>query len=184
MPTVSLAAHSASIALPVAGVEVRVDRDACGLQLVYVVRGAPAGLRFPPPASPARRYGLWRYTCAEAFLRTTAQGYCEFNFSPSGEWAAYQFTAERQGMASLPFDTPRIRLDASPDALRLSVAIGLDERFAGPLDVGLACVLQGADGGLGWWALRHARAQPDFHAPESFALHLPAAATHAVASTA
>ena len=36
--------------------------------------------------------------------------------------------------------------------------------------VALAAVLEGSDGVLSYWALRHPAASPDFHHPESFQL--------------
>src|SRR5262245_25644347 len=40
---------------------------------------------------------LWEHTCCEIFIaRTGLPAYHEFNFSPSGEWAAYAFTAYRE----------------------------------------------------------------------------------------
>src|SRR3979490_1310679 len=55
-----------------------------------VVPGPGAG---PPPA------GLWQHTCFEAFLAAPGvAGYYEFNFTPTLDWAAYQFTDYRDGM--------------------------------------------------------------------------------------
>ena len=42
------------------------------------------------------------------------EGYYEFNFSPSGEWAAYRFSGYREGMADLPLGGGR----AGPDGAR------------------------------------------------------------------
>src|SRR5260221_5889916 len=61
--------------------------------------GAPAS-RFviPPPADPRRADDLWKTTCFEAFLRDPGgEAYREWNFAPSAEWAAYDFTASRDG---------------------------------------------------------------------------------------
>lgn len=72
--------------------------------------GAPSGaLRLPEPVAPARADGLWRRSCFELFLRP-ADGafYFEFNFSPSGEWAAYRFDGYRAGMTALDVAPPRV----------------------------------------------------------------------------
>src|SRR5688500_9701615 len=61
--------------------------------------GAPPG-RFvmPEPSEPERREELWQTTCFETFLRAHGEeGYREWNFAPSGQWAAYDFTAHREG---------------------------------------------------------------------------------------
>ena len=69
-------------------------------------------------APPARREegradGLWQMTCLEAFLRADeAEAYREWNFAPSGQWAAYDFTAYREGMANADVSAPPyIRLE-------------------------------------------------------------------------
>jgi len=52
----------------------------------------------PETIEPRRADNLWQTTCFEAFLRVPgAAGYREWNFAPSGEWAAYDFTAHREG---------------------------------------------------------------------------------------
>ena len=62
--------------------------------------GAPAS-RFviPEAPEPGRKNDLWQTTCFEAFLRPSGgEAYREWNFAPSGQWAAYDFSAYRQGM--------------------------------------------------------------------------------------
>ena len=62
--------------------------------------GAPAS-RFVIPGAdePGRKDELWRTTCFEAFLKPVAQdGYMEWIFAPSGDLAAFGFTAYREGM--------------------------------------------------------------------------------------
>ena len=77
-------------------------------QLSCSVDCEPHILVLPPPKTPARRDGLWRTTCFELFVKNAENGsYCEFNFSPSGEWAAYAFDGYRAGMMELPVREPR-----------------------------------------------------------------------------
>ena len=60
----------------------------------------PRGSSFREPANRARADELWQTTCFEAFLEPrAATAYREFNFSPSGDWAAYDFDGYREGMA-------------------------------------------------------------------------------------
>src|SRR5579871_6753987 len=62
------------------------------LRLRWRVQAPLARLAVPRAAARERRYGLWRHTCFEAFLREPGQrAYCELNFSPGGDWAAYAF---------------------------------------------------------------------------------------------
>ena len=70
--------------------------------------GAPAE-RFviPQVVDPARADELWRTTCFEAFLRPAGgNAYQEWNFAPSGEWAAYDFSGYRDGMAPAEVAAP------------------------------------------------------------------------------
>ncbi len=57
--------------------------------------GAPASRFVIPEADePSRADELWQTTCFEAFLREAgADAYREWNFAPSGHWAAYDFSA-------------------------------------------------------------------------------------------
>jgi hypothetical protein len=42
----------------------------------------------------------------------------------------------------------------------------------GRLRIGLSAVIEGKDGALSYWALRHAPGKPDFHHRRAFALEL------------
>ena len=64
------------------------------------------------------------------------------------------------------------------DVQRTANGLALEARFALPplscmeLAIGLSAVVEDADGGLSYWALRHPSAQPDFHLREGFVLSL------------
>jgi len=171
-----LTPHPAAGAGPVAGLQVtlRIDQATRCLVLDYRIEADPGQLLLPKPASPGRHDGLWRHTCLEAFLRTAGgAGYVEFNFSPSGQWAAYHFDGRREGMQTLALRRdPAPRSGREPGAAWLSVALDLDDLPAGPLEIGLSAVVEAAGGHFGYWALRHGDGPPDFHDPESFTLHL------------
>jgi len=140
------------------------------LTLRYRLDGDIDRLVVPAPAAPRRTNGLWQHTCFEAFVRPVGQrGYCEFNFAPSGEWAAYRFTARRAGMRELETGAPVIR--CTPDDGGMSLDVTLDaSAWTGPIDLGLAAVIEDRAGSLAYWALAHPADRPDFHDPESFAL--------------
>jgi hypothetical protein len=103
--------------------------------------------------------------------------YHELNFSPSREWAAYVFSGYRNG-APLGGDSldPRITVRTLADRLELEATVPLQrlspQLVAGKLSVGLSAVVEDAEGGLSYWALRHPPGKPDFHHPEAFALEL------------
>ncbi len=153
-----------------------VDLDAAGqLTLRYRLDARPADLRLPPPATPGAADNLWQTTCLEAFVATpTGDDYREFNFSPSGQWAVYRFTGYRQRDESFrPASAPHLSLLAPPDHIVLEARLAADLLpAAAALHLGLSVVIEAADGGKSYWALRHAAAQPDFHLRASFTLDL------------
>ena len=100
-------------------------------------------------------------------------GYREFNFSPSGEWAAYAFRGYRDGDALDSELAPVIVVRQTGDRLELEAAICQD--FLPPgrrLRLGLSAVVEDADGVLSYWALRHPAGKPDCHHTDAFALPL------------
>jgi hypothetical protein len=163
----------------VRGIEARLGfQRRSDLVLSYRLLGDIDQLRIPLAALPRRVDGLWKHTCFEAFIGVQdSPAYVEYNFSPSGEWAAYRFRSYRDGG---PFEdkslTPDISVEHSTDQLTLTAMIRLD-RLAlirpGPtFRVGLSAVIEAADGALSYWALKHPGEKPDFHHADSFVLEL------------
>ncbi len=135
------------------------------LVLRYRVHDRARRLRVPPPAAARRADGLWRHTCLEAFVGLPgAAAYREFNFSPSGCWAAYGFADYRvRDAARADLECPGSLLPES-DGFVLQASVPRGGLPAAPvLEIGLAAVLEGRDGVLGYWALRHPAGRPDFH---------------------
>jgi len=158
-------------------VDVAVDvlRQASGaLHLRYRVRAPSSALRVPPPVPPERVDGLWRHTCFEVFARDpSGAGYVEYNFAPSGAWAAYMFTAyrEQSGVGSDP--TLGIAVSSTPEGFILDARCHpFESTPGGPRTLGVSAVLEDAAGRLSYWALFHPRDQPDFHHADAFALTL------------
>ena len=123
-----------------------------------------------------RADGLWRTTCFELFLRPQGgQSYHEYNFAPSGQWAAYSFDDYREGMRDLAL---REELELGHSWLGqswwLDVEPILPDWSKAPFDVGLSAVIEEIDSTKSYWALRHPPGKPDFHHPDSFALTLEA----------
>lgn len=145
------------------------------LQLRYRLRGSPGAIRLPPAAPPVATDGLWQHTCAELFVAVDGEKYREFNFSPSGAWAVYDFAGYRERTPGAPSGVPQIEL--TQDAVASELAVLLPASLlpgGGALQVGLTVVLEAADGSKSYWALAHAGAQPDFHLRQSFTLTLKA----------
>ena len=131
-------------------------------------------VRLPAGQGGVRADELWRHTCFEAFLAADgAAGYCEFNFSPSGDWAAYLFDGYRAGMRPAQLAAPpRVAVRRSGAGLAVSAHLALDGLFArgAPLRVALAAVLEDERGALSYWALAHRFGKPDFHHAAGFVL--------------
>jgi hypothetical protein len=159
---------------------VAIDRPRSALRIRFRVEGDVSRLDVPVKEAARRADGLWQHTCFEAFLRADADdGYHEFNFSPSGAWAAYRFSGRRTGRESPEVPAPGIELDCRADALEMKATVAIDSLTSlvrSPLvHVGLAAVIEERDGSHGYWALAHSAAQPDFHDPRTFLLTVPTA---------
>ena len=148
------------------------------LDVSFRLDGDMSSLRIPSPSAPRIAARLWEHTCFEAFVAMDARnGYHELNFAPSGEWAAYAFRSYRDGGAVADEAlAPSIRVRATEARLELDALIRLDRLSAAhprsTLRIGLSAVIEGNDGGLSYWALRHPAGKPDFHHGECFALLL------------
>ena len=146
-----------------------------GLALRFHLHGEPGDLCLPAAKIPAAVDGLWQTTCCEAFIAAVdAPDYREFNFSPSGQWANYRFSAYRErDMGFIPPGAPRVAFALLPDGFQLDVELGAAMLpTPGPLNISLSAVIETTDGGKSYWALSHAAEQPDFHHRQSFTLTL------------
>jgi len=136
--------------------------------------GAPADkFVIPEVVAPSRVADLWKTTCFEAFLRALGEdSYREWNFAPSGEWAAYDFSSTRAGMTEAEAADPYIRMEDNLTwwGLGASVAVPADTNW----ELGLSAVLEEKNGTKSYWALVHpSMEKPDFHDPGCFVAHLP-----------
>ena len=143
------------------------------LELVYRAQGRIADLLVPAPADPERADGLWASTCFELFAKpASGEAYCEFNFAPSSQWAAYAFDGYRAGMRELALEAPDIEMSATDDGFELRVAVEASALRAGAV-FALTAVIEETSGAKSYWSLRHAAGKPDFHHAESYAVELP-----------
>jgi len=167
--------------------------DGGKLLLFYEVQGAErvvwptaeAGARENSDSLSGRRLdGLWKATCFECFLGPFAERqYIEWNFSVTGDWAAYSFKDYRDGMIQASVSPPHIHLSKKsdrfssdrlflevetevPDELRASVSDVADfSHFEASLT---AVIVEASEEKPFYWAVEHRREKPDFHARESF----------------
>ena len=127
----------------------------------------------PKLSEPWRADELWRTTCFEAFLRPVgAESYREWNFAPSGNWAAYDFSRRREDMERADVGSPPyIRMEDNFTwwTLGATIAVEADQRW----QLGLSAVLEEKDGTKSFWALALPAEKPDFHHPDCFAAQLP-----------
>jgi hypothetical protein len=162
------------------GIQVEVVRTTSALSLRFVLNGRVAELAVPAHTPSRRAHELWFHTCFEAFVRPPAgAAYCEFNFSPSTEWAAYRLSGYREGLTPIPdIAPPRVEVRTGETELTLNAEIDLTTLPELATDtswrVALSAVIEAADGSKSYWALAHPPGQPDFHHPDCFALELPA----------
>jgi hypothetical protein len=176
----ALARHPDFPCEAVTGLTVAVTRRRGRLVLDYLTEGRISDVRVPLLAAPSRAHELWKHTCMEAFVRPAGgAGYCELNFAPSGQWAAYLFDAYRAGMRDATDLSPPIITMGRADAkLWLRAQVRLDN-LAGFADaawhIAISAVIEEANGQRSYWALKHAQGRPDFHHSDGFALEIPAA---------
>lgn len=173
--------HAMSAADAVRRIAVRLERgDESGtLCIRWQLEGDIARLRLPAPAVALRADGLWQHSCFEVFLQAgDADSYHEFNFAPSGAWAAYRFAGRRSGRSAPQIPAPRIECARQPGSFAMTATLPLAALpgCAGSptLRAGLAAVIEDEHGQLAYWALAHRSTQPDFHDPASFTMQVPA----------
>jgi hypothetical protein len=181
--TVALICHPETSIGALHAIEVQVTSARDGdLALNYRLSGDIARLLLPAPQLPSRADDLWRHTCCEAFIAVAGDAaYREFNFSPSGQWAAYAFSDYRQrdeAVTQFVSDavSPQIDMRPFPDRLELDAVISAAALPPNPtgatLQLGLSTVVESVDGEHAYWALRHTTARPDFHRRDAFVLEL------------
>ena len=176
LPKSPLYCHPSGCCRAVRALEVAVEITGHGeLLLRYRLSGDPAALSLPAAQLPVATDGLWQHTCCEAFIAPTdSPAYREFNFSPSGQWAVYDFAAYRQRDPLFsPKLPPRLSFTANDHGFELIAVIARELLPAGnSWQIGLTAVLEAEDGSKTYWALTHAASQPDFHLRQSFSLPL------------
>ena len=172
----NLTYHLCTKSTPVQTLQVKVESQTQGdLYLSYELTGDLAQIRIPAPQPSAATDGLWEHTCFEVFVAVEGETeYHEFNFSPSGQWAAYAFSDYRVHRERTISQAPAISFAQSNGHLLLEAVIAapdLPQNITGkPLQLGLAAVIEMNDGSRSYWALYHPSDHPDFHHRAGFNL--------------
>ena len=173
-----LTPHPATPGEAVRRIAVALELRARGeLRIRYRIEGDIGRLRLPLPEPARRRDGLWQHSCFEAFLRPDdGAAYFEFNFAPSGHWAAYRFGDRRERRTSPELRAPLLSFSRHADSSELTADLSFaalpELAAAAAIQAGLCAVIETDDGGLSYWALAHGGEKPDFHDPPTFTLRL------------
>jgi hypothetical protein len=157
----SLVRHPNSPSDAVQSIEAELERLPGGAIATFKVRGDLTKLVIPPATSPQRSDELWRTTCFELFVAGEGSGYREYNFSPSGAWAAYEFADYRAGMRNVQ---AAIEMEISQTNNILELSAKINTEFPNPVLVGLTTVIEESEGRLSYWSTSFAPGKPDFHA--------------------
>lgn len=154
---------------PVRAMTASVIATAQGCEAEFRLDGHMPGIVLPQAAPPARRDNLWQTTCFEIFWQPLGgTAYREFNLSPSGQWAAYDFDSFREGMRDAPVDA--VAIACSHDDAGLVLRASIAANLPAPAQVALNAVVEHADGGKQYWALAFPPGKPEFHSEANRAL--------------
>jgi hypothetical protein len=181
---IALAPHPACGAGPLRSLHASASLDRSGAVTVeFAAHGELSRLRLASASTaPQRRAELWRHSCFELFARRGVErSYLEFNFAPSGDWAAWVFDDYRSGGREL--EPARVGIStrsagAGRWCLRAQAQLAAAEAALGGADapvtwwLNLAAVIEAEDGALSYWAAHHAAARPDFHDRSCFCVPL------------
>lgn len=157
----------------VTGVSVRWGRVADGRMMLRYRLDGCSDVILPARSAEGRADELWRTTCFELFIADSGGSYREFNFAPSGQWAAYRFSGYRNSVGDYaPIAEPEIIMDQGASVLTVTAFLAAEE-FANSRYVSLTAVVEESRARMSYWADRHPGLKPDFHNPACFALPVP-----------
>lgn len=143
------------------------------LWLRYQLNCAIDSLVLPEKSENERANFLWQTTCFELFLhRPGSKGYWEFNFAPSGQWAAYQFDGYRDGMSDWAVVAPEINCTVSDTQFALEAVLTIADILHDPIDAAFTAVVHEKGEVKSYWSAKHPAGTPDFHHKDCIAAHL------------
>jgi hypothetical protein len=147
---------------PIRAVTASITATPTGCEAQFRLDGEVPAIIVPQPAAPERMDNLWKTTCFEIFWQPLGGTYYrEFNLSPSGRWAAYDFDSFREGMRDAPVDA--IAIACSHDESGLVLKANIAAELPDPAQVALNAIVEHPDGGLQFWALGFPPGRPEFH---------------------
>ncbi len=147
---------------PIKAVTASITATSSGFDAEFRFDGNVSAIRLPAAGPSVRTDDLWKTSCLEVFWQPIGEThYREFNFSPSGRWAAYDFCAFREGMRDAPIDAIAVSCSHSDGELILKASVAAD--LPAPAQVALNAIVEHADGGKQYWALAFPPGKPEFH---------------------
>ena len=147
---------------PIRAVTADIHATPSGCEAEFRLDGRVADIVLPASAPSVRTDDLWKTTCFEIFWQPVGgTAYREFNLSPSGRWAAYDFDSFREGMRDAPVDAISLACSRGDGGLVLKAAIAAD--LPTPAQVGLSSIVEHRDGALQYWALAFGPGKAEFH---------------------
>jgi hypothetical protein len=155
-------------------IESKITVEDLTLKLKYIIVGDILSLKIPKYGDAKFTHGLWNATCFELFLVKKEQnGYVEFNFSPSKEWAIYEFSDYRQKTGDIENITPFIEFFHDEYSAEMIISFDIStltmidfEHLSGAFSV----VLLTNENELSYWARKHLKDKADFHDLNNFSL--------------
>jgi hypothetical protein len=147
---------------PVRSITADITATPQGCEAEFRIDGMVSEIVVPPMAQSERMDHLWQTTCFEIFWQPIGGTYYrEFNLSPSGRWAAYDFDAFREGMRDAPVNAIALACSQNTEGLVVRASIAAD--LASPAQVALNAIVEHPDGSKQFWALAFPPGQPEFH---------------------
>lgn len=150
---------------PISAVTADIRASSQGCEAEFRLDGAIGSIVLPAPGPSVRTDDLWKATCFEIFWQPIGGTYYrEFNLSPSGRWAAYDFDAFREGMRDAP--VPAISVACSHNDTELVLKASIAAELPVPAQVALNAIVEHQDGELQFWALAFAPGKAEFHSED------------------
>lgn len=147
---------------PITSVRADIEAAASGCRARFRLIGDVSAIKIPGNAAAERMDNLWTTTCCEIFWQPDGgDDYREFNLSPSGEWAAYDFDGFRMNRRDAEVGAMWIVCKRQDGEITLEANITCDLRL--PAKVALNAVVEDKHGMMQFWALDFAPGKPDFH---------------------
>ncbi|HAK51074.1 MAG TPA: hypothetical protein DCM54_04100 [Gammaproteobacteria bacterium] len=145
-----------------------VDIDDSGesstLSISYHLKGDLNRIKWPDESDlQDENRELWRNTCFEFFIgHESGNDYCEFNQSPSGNWAGFEFDDYRSNMKQSNAVYAN-EFHISRDQNECHAVLDLPAPGTSTIYLGLALVIRDVDEQLHYFGLSHPDDAPDFH---------------------